>query len=86
MLFNSIGTALVGNLTGSSQIESFSVGWNGLLTAAPGSPLAAQGLGPFGSEFRPTDPFQLFVSNAHNGPVTGRSQRSMWPGTGRCRP
>jgi 6-phosphogluconolactonase len=71
VLFNSIGNTLVGNLTGSSQIESFSVGFNGLLTAAPGSPLAAQGAGPFGSEFRPTDPFQLFVSNAHNGTGLG---------------
>jgi 6-phosphogluconolactonase len=72
VLFNSIGNALVGNLAGTSQIESFSVGFNGLLTAAPGSPLAGQGLGPFGSEFRPTDPFQLFVSNAHNvGAGTG---------------
>jgi 6-phosphogluconolactonase len=72
VLFNSIGNTLVGNLTGTSQIESYSVGWDGLLTAAPGSPLAAQGLGPFGSEFRPTNPFQLFVSNAHNvGAGTG---------------
>ena len=71
VLFNSIGTALVGNLTGTSQIESFSVGWNGLLTVAPGFPLTAQGLGPFGSEFRPTNPFQLFVSNAHNGAGLG---------------
>ena len=71
VLFNSIGNALVGNLTGTSQIESFSVGFGGLLTAAPGSPLTAQGLGPFGSEFRPTDPFQLFVSNAHNGAGLG---------------
>jgi hypothetical protein len=71
VLFNSIGTTLVGNLTGTSQIESFSVGFGGRLTAAPGSPLAAQGLGPFGSEFRPTDPFQLFVSNAHNGAGLG---------------
>ena len=71
VLFNSIGNTLVGNLTGTSQIESFSVGFGGLLTAAPGSPLAAQGLGPFGSEFRPTDPFQLFVSNAHNGTGLG---------------
>ena len=71
VLFNSIGTTLVGNLTGTSQIESFSVGWGGLLTAAPGSPLTAQGLGPFGSEFRPTNPFQLFVSNAHNGAGLG---------------
>jgi 6-phosphogluconolactonase len=71
VLFNSIGTTLVGNLTGTSQIESFSVGPGGLLTAAPGSPLTAQGLGPFGSEFRPTNPFQLFVSNAHNGTGLG---------------
>jgi hypothetical protein len=71
VLFNSIGTTLVGNLTGTSQIESFSVGWDGRLTAAPGSPLTAQGLGPFGSEFRPTNPFQLFVSNAHNGTGLG---------------
>jgi hypothetical protein len=71
VLFNSIGNTLVGNLTGTSQIESFSVGFGGLLTASPGSPFAAQGLGPFGSEFRPTDPFQLFVSNAHNGAGLG---------------
>jgi 6-phosphogluconolactonase len=71
VLFNSIGTTVVGNLTGTSQIESFSVGWDGLLAAAPGSPLTAQGLGPFGSEFRPTNPFQLFVSNAHNGTALG---------------
>ncbi len=71
VLFNSIGNTLVGNLTGTSQIESFSVGFGGHLTAAPGSPLAAQGLGPFGSEFRPTNPFQLFVSNAHNGAGLG---------------
>ena len=71
VLFNSIGNALVGNLTGTSQIESFSVGFGGLLSAAPGSPLTAQGLGPFGSEFRPTNPFQLFVSNAHNGAGLG---------------
>ena len=51
---------------GTSQIDSFTVGFGGRLTAAPGSPFPAQGLGPFGSEFRPTDPGQLFVSNAHN--------------------
>ncbi len=67
ILFNSDGTKLVGTEVGTSLIDSFRVGWNGLLTAAPGSPFAAQGLGPFGSEFRPTDPDQLFVTNAHNG-------------------
>ena len=56
---------------GTSQIDSFTVGSGGRLTAAPGSPFPAQGLGPFGSEFRPTRPDQLFVSNAHNGGISG---------------
>ena len=56
VLFNSTGTNLVGNLVGTSQIEQLQRGPDGLLTAAPGLPLPAQGLGPFGSEFRPTNP------------------------------
>ena len=68
VLFNSPGTHLVGTRVGTSEIDSFLVGRNGLLTAAAGSPFDAQGLGPFGSEFRPTHPRQLFVSNAHNVP------------------
>jgi hypothetical protein len=72
VLFNSTGTSVAGTRVGSSLIDSFVVGRGGLLTAAPGSPSAAQGLGPFGSEFRPTNPQQLFVSNAHNvGAGTG---------------
>ena len=72
VLFNVTGTNLAGTRVGTSQIDSFAVGRGGLLTAAPGSPSPAQGLGPFGSEFRPTDPQQLFVSNAHNvGAGTG---------------
>src|SRR5207253_9532939 len=43
----------------------------GRRTAAPGSPSPAQGLGPFGSEFRPTKPEQLFVSTAHDGAGAG---------------
>jgi 6-phosphogluconolactonase (cycloisomerase 2 family) len=66
VLFNGDGTKLAGTQVGTSQIDSFTVGPGGLLTAAPGSPFPAQGLGPFGSEFRPTNPDQLFVSNAHN--------------------
>jgi 6-phosphogluconolactonase len=72
VLFSSDGTRLVGTRVGTSLIDSFIVGLDGRLTAAAASPFAAQGLGPFGSEFRPTDPTQLFVSNAHNvGPGTG---------------
>ena len=72
VLFNGDGTRLVGTRVGTSLIDSFTVGADGRLTAAPASPFAAQGLGPFGSEFRPTDPTQLFVSNAHNvGAGTG---------------
>jgi 6-phosphogluconolactonase len=67
VLFNSTGTNLIGTEVGTSLIDSFAVGTNGRLTAASGSPFPAQRLGPFGSEFRPTNPTQLFVSNAHNG-------------------
>ena len=66
VLFNSTGSNLVGAEVGASEIESFRVGQHGLLHPAPGSPFPAQGLGPFGSEFSPTNPAQLFVSNAHN--------------------
>jgi 6-phosphogluconolactonase len=66
VLFNGTGTKLVGTEVGTSLIDSFTVGFDGRLTKAPGSPFTAQGLGPFGSEFRPTNPDQLFVSNAHN--------------------
>ncbi len=69
VLFNGTGSKLAGTRVGSSMIDSFTVGHDGRLTAAPGSPFPAQGLGPFGSEFRPTNPDQLFVSNAHNTAV-----------------
>ena len=71
VLFNSDGSKLVGTRVGTSLIDSFIVGTDGRLTAAPGSPVVAQGQGPFGSEFRPTDPTQLFVSNAHDGAGNG---------------
>ena len=66
VLFNGTGSKLAGTEVGTSVIDSFTVGFDGRLTAAPGSPFPAQGPGPFGSEFRPTNPGQLFVSNAHN--------------------
>jgi hypothetical protein len=71
VLFNSTGTRLVGVRVNTSVIDSFTVDASGLLAAAPDSPFAAQGAGPFGSEFRPTDPTQLFVSNAHGGAGAG---------------
>ncbi len=71
VLFSGDGAKLAGTRVGTSQIDSFTVGRNGRLAAAPGSPFPAQGLGPFGSEFRPTNPDQLFVSNAHNGAGSG---------------
>jgi len=71
VLFNSTGTRLIGTRVGTSQIDSFTVGFDGRLTAAPGSPFTAQGLGPFGSQFRPANPGQLFVTNAHNGTGLG---------------
>lgn len=72
VLFNSTGTKLVGTRIASSQIDSFTVGSHGLLTPALGSPfdaqsfVPAQGYGQLGSEFSPTNPDQLFVSDAHN--------------------
>jgi len=76
VFFNADGTHLVGTEVGTTdpntfKIDSFVVGQDGRLTAAPGSPFAAQGAGPFGSEFRPTNPTQLYVSNAHDGAGKG---------------
>ena len=87
VLFNNDGTRLVGvevgPTLGPSQIDSFRVNWNGTLTAAPGSPYPAQGLGPFGSQFSPINPNQLFVSNAHNGAGLGTVSafNDAWNGT-----
>lgn len=71
VLFDPTGQRLVVPLVNTSTIESYRVAWDGRLIAAPGSPFAAQGPGPFGSEFRPTNPSQLFVSNAHGGEGNG---------------
>ncbi|HME02162.1 MAG TPA: beta-propeller fold lactonase family protein, partial [Solirubrobacteraceae bacterium] len=71
VLFDPRGHKLVVNLVNTSTIASFHVRRDGLLVPAPGSPIAAQGPGPFGAEFRPTNPSQLFVSNAHGGEGNG---------------
>ena len=71
VVFNNDGTRLVGVEVNPSLIDSFRVNWNRTLTAAPGSPYPAQGLGPFGSQFSPINANQLFVSNAHNGAGLG---------------
>jgi 6-phosphogluconolactonase len=71
VLINSTATKLVGTRVGTSQIDSFVIDRRGGLHAAAGSPFAAQGAGPFGSEFDPTDPSQVFVSNAHGGADAG---------------
>jgi len=71
VLFNTDGTRLIGTRIASSLIDSFTVGFFGHLTAAPGSPFSAQGFAPpqgygqLGSEFSPTNPNLLFVSDAH---------------------
>lgn len=76
ILFNSTGTNLAGIEVGTTdpstfRIDSFTVDADGRLTPAPGSPFAAQSAGPFGSEFSPTDPAHLYVSNAHAGAGNG---------------
>ena len=71
VLFSPDGRKLVGTRVATSLIDSFTVDREGRLTAAPGSPFAGQGLGPFGSEFSPTNAAQLYVSNAHDGTNAG---------------
>ncbi|HEY6875156.1 MAG TPA: beta-propeller fold lactonase family protein [Candidatus Dormibacteraeota bacterium] len=76
ILFNGTGTNLVGIEVGTTdpatfRVDSFTVGRDGLLVAAPGSPFAAQSAGPFGSEFSPANPSRLYVSNAHAGAGNG---------------
>ncbi len=83
VLFSGDGRHLIGIRVGAnpptvaspSLIDSFSVAPNGGLIAAPGSPYAAQAAGPLGSAFRPTNPNQLFVSNAHAGAGLGLGLR-----------
>ena len=76
ILFNSTGDHLAGIEVGTTdpstfRIDSFAIGADGRLSAAPGSPFAAQAAGPFGSEFSPADPTHLYVSNAHGGAGNG---------------
>jgi 6-phosphogluconolactonase (cycloisomerase 2 family) len=88
IVLNNDGTKLVGSVIGgttpgSSLLNSFRVNRNGTLTAASGSPFAAQGLGAFGSEFSPINPDQVFVSNPHNGTGLGTVSafQDSWNGT-----
>jgi len=76
VLFNGTGRNLIGVEVGTTDpstflIDSFAVGPDGRLTAAAGSPFAAQAAGPFGSSFSPTAPHHLYVSNAHGGAGNG---------------
>jgi 6-phosphogluconolactonase (cycloisomerase 2 family) len=76
ILFNGTGKNLIGIEVGGTDpstflIDSFLVGADGRLTPAAGSPFPAEAAGPFGSEFSPTDPHHLYVSNAHGGTNNG---------------
>jgi 6-phosphogluconolactonase len=76
ILFNGTGKNLIGIEVGGTdpstfRIDSFLVGADGRLTPAAGSPFPAEAAGPFGSEFSPTDPHHLYVSNAHGGTGNG---------------
>jgi 6-phosphogluconolactonase (cycloisomerase 2 family) len=71
ILFNGNGRKAAGTRIATSEIDSFTVSHQGLLIPAAGSPYLAQafspaqGWGQLGSEFSPTQPNQLFVSDAH---------------------
>jgi 6-phosphogluconolactonase len=76
ILFNGTGRNLIGIEVGTTDpstflIDSFVVGFDGRLKATAGSPYPAEAAGPFGSEFSPTDPHHLYVSNAHGGTGNG---------------
>ncbi len=76
ILFNGTGKNLIGIEVGTTdpstfRIDSLQVGSDGRLTPAAGSPYPAEAAGPFGSEFSPTDPHHLYVSNAHGGAGNG---------------
>ena len=71
VFFNATGDRLVGTRVNTSLIDSFVVLPGGRIRAAHGSPFTAQGLGQIGAEFSPARPWQLFVSNAHNGAGLG---------------
>jgi 6-phosphogluconolactonase (cycloisomerase 2 family) len=86
VLFDPRGRKLIVNLDNTSTIASFRVRRDGLLVAAPGSPIAAQAPGPFGAEFRPTNPSQLFVSNAHGGKGNGTVSAFLVAHTGQLAP
>jgi 6-phosphogluconolactonase len=88
ILFNSTGKNLIGIEVGTTDpstflIDSFIVGRYGRLHAAWGSPFPAQAPGPFGSEFSPTDPNHLYVSNAHGGTNAGSVSAFSVGGNGR---
>src|SRR5206468_7860678 len=65
-----VGTR-VGPNAGPSYLDGFRIDPDGRLTAAAGSPFAAQRIGPFGSAYSTTTNNQLFVSNAHDGANAG---------------
>ena len=76
ILFNGTGKNLIGVEVGTTDpstflIDSFMVRADGRLTPAAGSPFPAEAAGPFGSEFSPTDPHHVYVSNAHGGAGNG---------------
>jgi 6-phosphogluconolactonase len=65
-----VGTR-VGPDAGPSFIDGFRIDEHGRLDPSAGSPFPAQRIGPFGSTFSPVHGNQLFVSNAHDGPLAG---------------
>ena len=87
VLFNNDGTRLVGVEVGPTRRPVADRQLPGQLERnadrRTGSPYPAQGLGPFGSEFSPINPNQLFVSNAHNGTGLGTVSafNDSWNGT-----
>jgi hypothetical protein len=71
VLVDNAGKHLVGARVATSLIDSFVIGAGGVLTPAPGYPIASQSPGPLGSTFKGSGTPRLFVSNAHAGALLG---------------
>ncbi len=84
VLFNGTGSKLVGTEAGASQIDSFTVGFGGRLTAAAGSPFPAQGLArSAASSGRPTLASCSYPTRTTSEPAPGPSRRSATPSPAR---
>lgn len=66
-----IGTELIGNKINVYKVDRDYEAGQVVMTPAPGSPFSGNGKLPLGFNFNPSNPTQLFISNAGQGSGTG---------------